>query len=707
MRELGFGVMARLCATAGMAKSGEAWRVAALACVTAGIFVGAGLGVGSLRAQEKPLHGIDVSDLDRKVPPCDDFFEFANGSWRAKNPIPASMTIWSKRWAAGEATKEVLHGILEEAAANSAKAAPKSVDRLIGDYYGACMDESRINAQGVKALKREFEIIGSIGSVADLQRAITRLEEEGISTPFGFGSSQDPHHPTQVIADTAPSGLGLPDRDFYFKDDAKAKETRQKYVEHVAKMLELAGHDAKAAAAESQVVMRMETALAGASLTNVELRDPYATDHKMKLEDAQKLTPDFNWAEFFAAYHLEPGVAINVDQPKFLQEVQRQLKETSLADWKTYLTWQVLDSAAASLSAPFVQENFAFNQAYLGGTKEMKPRWKRCAESTDANLGEALGKKYVEKTFSPEAKARMQEMVKNILSALHDDIGTLTWMSDETKQKALAKLATFNPKVGYPDKWKDYSNVPITRDSYWDDVVAARRFAVRDDAELIGKPVDRGRWGMTTPTSNAYYNPLLNEIVFPAGILLPPMFDVTASDAVNYGGIGPVIGHEISHGFDDQGAQYDASGELKNWWTPEDYKRFQARGQCVVDQFSSYTVAGGLHENGKLVLGESIGDLGGVKLAYLAFQKSMEGKPRPTNQDGFTPEQQFFIAWGQARGDEIRPEAQRQFVLTNPHPVSKYRVIGPLCNMPEFRQAFDCKAGDAMVRPEGQRCSIW
>ena len=469
----------------------------------------------------------------------------------------------------------------------------------------------------------------------------------------------------------------------------------------------LAGSDKEAAAAAAQVVMRMETALAGATLTNVELRDPYASDHKMKLDDVQKITPDFNWAEYFKAVKVDPGVAINIDQPKFFQEFQRQLRETSIADWKTYLTWHVLNTAASSLSAPFVQEDFAFYQKYLQGAAEMKPRWKRCVESTDGDLGEALGKKYVEKTFSPEAKARMQEMVKNILLALHDDILTVTWMSDETKKKALEKLSTFNPKVGYPDKWKDYSSVDITRDSYWNNVVAARRFAVRDDADLIGKPVDRLRWGMTTPTSNAYYNPLLNEIVFPAGILLPPMFDMNATDAVNYGGIGPVIGHEISHGFDDQGAKYDSTGELKSWWTPADYKEFQNRGQCVVDQFSAYTVEGGLHENGKLVLGESIGDLGGVKLAYLAFEKSMEGKPRPPDQDGFTPEQQFFISWGQARGDEIRADAQRQFVLTNPHPVSKYRVIGPLSNLPEFCKAFGCKTGDAMVRPAELRCSVW
>jgi putative endopeptidase len=661
----------------------------------------------SVCAQDKTLHGIDVTDLDRKVSPCQDFYEFANGNWRAHNPIPASQVIWSKRWAAGESTKEVLRSILEEADANSASAPPKSTERLIGDFYGACMNEKQIDAVGVKALKQEFDLIQSIGSVADLQSAITHLNEEGIYAPFAFGSSQDPHHPQQVIADAAAAGLGLPDRDYYFKDDDKSKETRQKYVEHVATTFVLAGYDKTAAAAAAQVVMRMETSFAGASLTNVALRDPYATDHKMNLDEVQKLTPDFNWGAYFKQASVDPSVAINVEQPKFMQEFQQQLKETSLTDWKTYLTWQVLLSAAPSLSTPFVQEDFAFNRQYLQGAKEMKPRWKRCAEATDANLGEALGKKYVEKTFSPEAKARMQEMVNNILAALHDDILTLTWMSDETKQKALQKLSTFNPKVGYPDKWKDYSSVVITRDSYWNDVVATRRFAVRDDAQLIGKPVDRGRWGMSTPTSNAYYNPLLNEIVFPAGILLPPMFDVNATDAVNYGGIGPVIGHEISHGFDDQGAQYDSTGELKSWWTPADYKEFQNRGKCVVDQFSSYTVDGGLHENGKLVLGESIGDLGGVKLAYLAFEKSMKGKPRPPDQDGFTPEQQFFISWGQARGDEITPDAQRQFVLTNPHPVSKYRVIGPLCNLPEFHDAFNCKASDAMVRPAEQRCTIW
>jgi putative endopeptidase len=665
------------------------------------------LSAAPLYAQEKPLHGIDTHDLDRKSNPCNDFYDFANGTWRAQNPIPASMVMWSRRWAAGEATKDVLHGILEDSAKNAATAPPKSTDRLIGDYYAACMDQKAIDALGIKALAREMAWIHSVASTDDLQPVIQKLNEEAVYVPFIFGSSQDPHNPQSVIADAGAAGIGLPERDYYFKDDAKSKETREKYLQHIEAMFVLAGTDKPTAAANAKIVMRMETAFAGASLNNVELRDPHATDHKMTLDEVQKLTPGFNWGTYFETLSLDPKIPINVDQPKFLEEFQKQLKETSADDWKVYLTWHVLLSAAPSLSTPFVQENFAFYQKYLQGAAELKPHWKRCVEATDNDLGEALGKKYVEKTFSPEAKARMQEMVHNILLALHDDIQTLTWMSDDTKKKALEKLATFNPKVGYPDKWKDYSTVEVTRDAYWADVVSARRFAVKDDAQLIGNPVDRGRWGMTTPTSNAYYNPLLNEIVFPAGILLPPMFDVNASDAVNYGGIGPVIGHEISHGFDDQGAQYDATGELKNWWTPADYKDFQSRGKCVVDQFDSYTVDGGLHENGKLVLGESIGDLGGVKLAYLAFEKSMQGKPRPADQNGFTPEQQFFISWGQSRGDEIRPDAQRQFVLTNPHPVSKYRVLGPLSNLPEFQKAFSCKAGDTMVRATENRCTIW
>jgi endothelin-converting enzyme/putative endopeptidase len=402
-----------------------------------------------------------------------------------------------------------------------------------------------------------------------------------------------------------------------------------------------------------------------------------------------------------------PHDAVNVTQPKFLQQVDHELATTPLTQWKAYLQWQVLNSAADSLSQPFVEENFAFNGKFLTGAKEIKPRWKRCAEATDNQLGEALGQKYVEKYFPPEAKARMQEMVKNILAAMDDTIRELDWMDAATKQKALEKRATFFPKLGYPDKFKDYKGVVVSRESAWDNLLAASRWNVADNRSQVGKPTDRSRWGMTPPTSNAYYNPSQNEIVFPAGILQPPAFDVTATDAVNYGAIGVVIGHEISHGFDDQGAQFDAQGRLANWWTPADNTKFQAKGECVVKQFDNYFIEPGIHHNGKLVLGESIGDLAGAKIAFRAYQKSREGKgPEPTI-DGFTPEQQFFIAWGQWRGDETRPETQRTMIQGDPHPVAKYRVNGPLSNLHEFRDAFQCKAGDPMVRPDADRCEVW
>jgi putative endopeptidase len=418
------------------------------------------------------------------------------------------------------------------------------------------------------------------------------------------------------------------------------------------------------------------------------------------------MVPHFDWTAFYGRSGITPA-DLNVDQPKFMQEVERQLTQTPIPAWKNYLKWQLLNSAEKALPEAFVEEDFAFYGKYLGGSSEMKPRWKRCVESEDIDLGEALGQKYVERYFPPAAKARMQEMVKNLLAGMRQTIEGLDWMSPETKTKALEKLASFNPKIGYPDKWKDYSRVQVRRDSYWANDVAGRKFNFEDDHGTINKPVDRGRWGMTPPTSDAYYNPLLNEIVFPAGILQPPAFSMEATDAVNYGAIGVVIGHEISHGFDDQGAQYDAQGRLQNWWTPEDYKRFQAKAQCVVNQFDSYFIEPGIHHNGKLVLGESIGDLAGAKIAYLAYKISQQGKPPAETVEGFSPDQQFFIAWGQFRGDATRPETQRLMVQSDPHPVAKYRVIGPLSNLPAFQKTFQCKAGAPMVRAEDQRCEVW
>jgi endothelin-converting enzyme/putative endopeptidase len=659
---------------------------------------------GSAGAADGGQQGVQVGDIDRKVEPCNDFFAYANGAWRAQNPIPASMPRWSRRWAAGEANKDQLKIILEAAAAT--KAQKGSIDQLTGDFYASCMDEARIDGLGVEPLKPQLTAIANLRDTDGLQREIQRLHAMNVSVPFNVYGLSDDRNPNDVIVQIDASGLGLPDRDYYFKPDARFKEARVKYLDHVQKMFELAGYKASDAKAAAQTVMRMETSLAQHSLDNVALRDPKATDHKLSFAQLQQLTPNFAWQQYYSAGRLPSG-ELNVAEPEFMKEVDRQLEATPLADWKTYLSWHLLHSAAPSLSKPFVQEDFAFNSAYLQGATAMKPRWKQCAESADSLLGEAVGKIYVEKYFPPQAKARVQDMVKNLRLAMGETIEGLQWMSPATKQRALEKLSTFNPKVGYPDKWLDYSAVPIGRGSYWNNVIAGRQFNVRDNWSTIGKPLDRDRWGITTPTSDAYYNPLLNEIVFPAGILQPPAFNLAVSDAVNYGAIGVVIGHEISHGFDDQGAQYDAQGRLKNWWSDADLKAFQTRTACVVKQFDGYFIEPGIHHNGKLVLGESIGDLAGARIAYRALEISRRGKaPLPTI-DGFTPEQQFFVAWGQFRGDEVRPEFARSMVQGDPHPIAKYRVIGPLSNLPEFQQAFQCKADAPMVRKAAERCEVW
>src|SRR5215813_5754382 len=656
-------------------------------------------------AQQAALKGPEVADMNRNVEACTDFFEFANGAWRAANPIPPEMQRWSRRWQAGESSKNQLKNILEEAAA--VKDPPKgSIDQLVGDFHGACMDEAAIDRLGVTPIAGWRKDIQGMKTTADVGKMITRFQSYAVYVPFALLAGSDNHNPNDVIAQILASGLGLPDRDYYVKTEARFVETREKYLAHVAKIFELAGAGPAEAKKSAATVMRMETDLAKASLDNVALRDPKATDHKTTMADLQKLTPRYDWTAAFRALDVKPG-DVNVAEPKFLEEVNRQLGAVPLSDWKTYLEWQLLDAASPSLSKPFVEENFAFNGAYLAGQKEMKPRSIRCAESADKLLGEALGKKYVEKYFPPEAKARMQEMVKNLRLAMKETIEGLDWMSADTKKRALEKLSTFNLKIGYPDKWKDYSKVAITRTSYWDDVLAGKKFTTEDLLGTIGKPVDRGRWLLTPPTSDAYYNPLLNEIVFPAGILQPPAFSMSANDAVNYGAIGVVIGHEISHGFDDQGAQYDAQGRLNNWWTAEDLKKFQTKVACIVNQFDHYEVEPGIPEQGKLVAGESIGDLAGARIAYRAFQISQRGKPPLPAIDGYTPDQQFFIAWGQFRGDAVRPETARLMAQGDPHPIGKFRVIGPLSNLPEFAKAFGCKPGSPMVRPEAERCDVW
>jgi endothelin-converting enzyme/putative endopeptidase len=649
--------------------------------------------------------GIEVGDMNRSVDPCNDFYEYANGTWRAQNPIPPSMQRWSRRWAAGELAKDQLHDVLEDVSKKTDW--PKSsVEQQIGDYYASCMNEDKINREGAKTIKGALDGIDSLRNISEVENIVGKGHRFGIASLFILVASPDNHDPNQIVADIGASGIGLPDRDYYLKAEPRFKEAREKYRAHITAMFKLVGYNAAAAKKASDTVFDIESKLAEVSLDNVALREPQNTDHKMLFADLQKLTPHFDWAAYFRG--ILPQNDLNVSEPKFLQEVDTLLQTVPLDAWKTYLKWNLINTAAPSLSQPFVEENFNFYGNYLNGQKELKPRWKRCVEAADEDLGEALGQKYVEKYFPPEAKARMQELVKNLLLAMQDTINNLDWMGPETKKKALEKLSTFNPKIGYPDKWKDYSKVEIYRDvPYWENVMSGQKFKIAESRATIGQPADRGRWGMTPPTSDAYYNPLWNEIVFPAGILQPPAFSMKVVDAVNYGAIGVVIGHEISHGFDDQGAQFDAQGRLQNWWSDEDLKRFTARGQCVVDQFENYFIEPGIHHNGKLVLGESIGDLAGAKIAFLAFKKSLEGKPPAPVIDGFTPEQQFFIAWGQFRGDAMRPEFQRLMVQSDPHPISKFRVIGPVSNSLDFRKAFACKADAPMVRPEGKRCEVW
>jgi len=657
-------------------------------------------------AQQASLKGIEVSDMDRSVKPCDDFYDYANGAWRTQNPIPASMDRWSRRWKAGEDNKDQLRKILEEVSA--APEQPKGTPaQLTGDFYAACTNVRAIDAAGITPLKAYLAAIDAIQNAEDLDKELAELQAMGVQVPFSLSSTQHPHDPTRVIADVGAAGLGLPDRDYYVKTEQRFADARAGYLVYVAKIFTLAGTPETDAKAAAQTVMTFETALAKASLDNVALRDPHAVDHVGNLDALEKMTPHFDWKAFLKTTGVMPG-DLNVDQPVFMAEVERQLVSTSIADWKTYLRWQLLNTAARVLSQSFVDANFAFYQKELAGVGELKPRGTRCAEQADFLLGEALGQEYVKRYFPPEAKERAEKMVANILSAMHDTIEGLDWMTPDTKKKALEKMATFQVKIGYPDKWKDYSSVKIDRVHYFEDFVAGSRFVVADDWAQIGKPVNRGRWGMTPPTSNAYYNPLMNEIVFPAGILQPPAFSMNYTDAVNYGAIGVVIGHEISHGFDDQGAQFDSTGRLENWWTPEDLNKFQAKTGCVVKQFDGYRIDGpdDIHINGKLVLGESIGDLAGLKIAYRAFKKTAQGQSNE-KVDGFTPDQQFFIAWGQFRGDATRVETQKLMVQGDPHPVAKYRVLGPMSNFPPFAEAFQCKAGSPMVRPDAERCVVW
>jgi len=652
------------------------------------------------------LAHFDVAGMDPKTSACADFYQYANGGWLAANPIPAAYSAWGVGNVLDEKNREVLHQILEAAAKNTA-AKKGSNEQKVGDYYAACMDETKVEAEGLKPIQAELDLIAKINDQAALQKEFGHLHSMGLNAGFFSGSTQDFKNSAEVIAGIFQGGLGLPDRDYYTKTDDKSKTIRDEYLRHVARMFELMGEDPAKAAGEAQTVMALETKFAEASKTRVERRDPEKNYHRMTLAQIRDVAPTFEWPAYFQTLGLAQKADVNVAQPEFFKTFDQQLTATPIADWQTYLRWHLINTTASALSSKFVDEDFHFKGTVLQGAKENLPRWKRCVAATDRALGEALGEVYVQKAFPPAAKARALEMVRNLEAALKSDISSLSWMGDATRKQAIVKLDAFLNKIGYPDKWRDYSSLSVDRTSYVANRLRVGVFNERRDWNKVGKPVDRTEWVMSPPTVNAYYNPQINEIVFPAGILQPPYFDANADDALNYGGIGSVIGHEMTHGFDDQGRQFDATGNLANWWSDADLKAFKERAQCVIDQFNGFEVEKGLNENGKLVVGESIADLGGLVLAYAAFQKSMEGKPRPANIDGFTPEQRFFLGYARGWANNIRPEFARLLVNVDPHPLAKFRVNGPLSNMPQFAAAFQCKDGDPMLRAEKNRCVIW
>jgi endothelin-converting enzyme/putative endopeptidase len=643
----------------------------------------------------------DVKAIDKAADPCQDFYQYACGNWLTRNPIPADQARWGRFNELEERNKQALRAILEEAA----KPDPgrDSVTRQIGDYYAACMDDKGIDARGLAPLMAEIDRIRQLSDKSQLAEEIAHLHRIGVASLFDFSSGQDFKDSTAVVAQLDQRGIGMPDRDYYLKDDPKSVELRQKYLAHVQRMFELAGRNPETAKAYAATVMRMETELAKGSLDNVSRRDPEKIYHPMKKADLVALAPAFQWERYFAGTRAPDFQAIVLSSPEFFKTIDRQLRDTPVADWKVYLGWHLLHSEAPLLPSAFLQENFEFYGRTLTGATEMRPRWKRCVDFTDNQLGEALGKKYVEKTFGATGKERTLKMVHALEKALGEDIAKLPWMTATTKKEALVKLQAIANKIGYPDNWRDYSSVEIKRDDAIGNGFRADQFEFQRQLNKIGKPVDRLEWSMTPPTVNAYYDPQMNNINFPAGILQPPFFDSAIDDAVNFGGIGMVIGHELTHGFDDEGRQFDPKGNLQDWWTPADAKEFQQRAACVDDQYASFTVAPGVHINGKLTLGENTADNGGVRVALMALMNTIGKGAKKI--DGFTPEQRFFLSFGQVWCSNQREESVRLQVATDPHSPPKFRVNGVVQNMPEFQKAFSCKAGQPMAK--ANVCRVW
>jgi putative endopeptidase len=664
-------------------------------------------------AVEKPASsfpytpGLDVSSMDKSADPCVDFYQYACGGWMKNNPIPADQARWSVYGKLAQDNQRFLWGVLDEL---SHKIAGRSLtQQKIGDYFGACMDEAAIEQRGAAPLKPYFDRIAAMRSVRDLPAVLaylhTELADEGLF--FGMDSGQDFADATRVIAFAGGGGLGLPDRDSYLKEDAKSKDIRDKYVAHIANMFQLSGATPEQAKRSAAKVMEIETALAKASLSRVDKRDPYKLFHKMNGKGLQALTPGFDWRAYLAALGQPKLDNFNVTEPAFFKEFANQLHSNDLAAIQTYLRWHVMHSLAPALSSNFDKETFSFFSKTLRGIEQQPPRWKRCVRLVDTQLGEALGQEFVARAFSPELKAKSLHMTKQVEEAMKKDIESLDWMSPETKQRAQQKLAAIVNKIGYPDKWRDYSAYVVKPNDFAGNVVRGNVFEVRRHLAKIGKPLDRGEWGMTPPTVNAYYNPQMNDINFPAGVLQPPLFDPKMDDAPNYGNTGGTIGHELTHGFDDEGRQFDARGNLKDWWTKKDAKEFDERAQCIVDQYAQYTVVDDIKINSKLTLGEDLADLGGLILGWMAWKEQMATMPQQAQplRDGLTPEQRFFVGYAQWACESDRPENSRVHAMTDPHSPGKYRVNGLLVNMPQFQEAFSCKAGQPMVKEK--RCRVW
>ena len=651
---------------------------------------------------ESNERGIDVSNIDETSAPCQDFDQYANGNWMKNNPIPEEYTSWGTWQEVRERNLNTVKSILEEAAGKQHEKG--SVGYKVATYYRTAMDSARAEKLGAKPLAADLKQIAAIKGPKELRAYIAQAHSQSLGMAFNCGVDQDLVKSDQYIVYASQGGLGLPERDYYLKEDEDSKKIRDQYLEHVTKMLTLAGF--KDAAAQAQTVLAFETRLAKASLDKVAMRNPEVYYNIKTVAEADAAVPNLGWKDYFSTIGLGSIESFSFAQPEFFAELNKMVTETPVSDWQSYIRWHVIAQSAPYLSSDFVNEDFRFNRQVLAGAEEIQPRWKRVQSAMDWKVGEAVGQIYVAKAFPPEAKARALKMIGDLRAALKTRIEGLEWMGPETKAKALEKLATFTPKIGYPDKWRDYTAWAVGEESYLANARMADQFEFKRNLAKLGKPVDKTEWGMAPQIVNAYYNPLLNEIVFPAGILQPPFFDFNIDDAVNYGAMGAVIGHELLHGFDDQGRKFDAAGNMQNWWTPDDEQKFTARAQRLIDQFNTYVVAEGVHVNGELTLGENIADLGGLTMSYHALQLAL-GDAGRERVDGFTPEQRFFLSWAQVWRRNVREEALKLQVNTDSHAPAKFRINGPLVSMPEFFQAFGCEEGTPMVSPASTRVTIW